>query len=841
MNDMQESLREIARSPVVLVATDFDGTLAPIVGDPAKAEAERESIVALKALAAMPQTHVAVISGRSLADLSHFVSEAQDAHLVGSHGSEFEAGFVAPLPPERRKLLDQTIELLKQASSRLPGSMVEEKPASVAFHYRNADEEASAAAVGQLLARFTSTPGLYVRHGKKVVELSVVKTDKGAALQRLRQRLGATCVLFLGDDVTDEDAFAALAGPDMGVKVGDGATAAKFRVQDTLGVARLLATLTELRAAWLAGSSAVPIEQHSLLSDQRTCALVDPRGRIAWLCLPRIDSAAVFADLLGGEVAGTFEVRPADDAAKATQEYAGPSFVLSTNWGSFKVTDYLDCSSGRPFQRAGRTDLIRVIEGTGRVRITFAPRLSFGGVETRLQRVEGGLRVEGAVDPCVLCAPTIPWTIGKDGGHETARAEIDLGSEPVVLELRYGTASLARSVVTERQRREQTVRYWTAWAGTLQLPPVQSALVQRSALVLRALVYGPTGAIAAAATTSLPESIGGVRNWDYRFCWPRDAAMAAAALARLESSGTAMKFLDWILQLMEHAEPDAFLRPLYTVTGGHLGSEGVINELNGYRGSRPVRIGNSAAHQIQLDVLGPVAELLALKARRGAPLTQEHWRLAESMVNAISRRWTDEDHGIWEIRGPRKHHIHSKVSCWQTVDCALCVAEYMGQTRNEWRDLRSSIAEDVLSKGWNAARNAFCSYYGGTDIDAATLSVGLSGLLPPDDPRFVKTVEAVERELLEGPTVYRYRYDDGLPGIEGGFNICTAWLIETYALMGRWSEAEALFERYAALAGPTGLMAEEYDPRGRVALGNFPQAYSHVGLINAAMRISQRK
>jgi trehalose 6-phosphate phosphatase len=838
MQHLQSQIDEASRSAVLLVAADYDGTLAPLVSDPASAEAHPEALVALKAMTAMPQTHVAIVSGRSLVDLGQHFKDLDRAHLIGSHGSEFEPGFATPISPDSMVLVDRVKAEAQQIAAQTPGTMVELRPVGVAFHYRNT--QLSAEAVDQLLGGLMSHPGIYVRHGKQVVEFSVVQTDKGRALQSLRQRVGASLVVFFGDDVTDEDAFAMLTGPDVGIKVGEGPTAAKSRVASTLDAARILADIAEKRAAWLAGSKAVPIEQYSLLSDQRTCALVSPQGRISWLCLPRIDSASLFAELLGGPSAGFFEICPASNDALATQKYIGNCFVLQSDWGSLRVTDYLDCSSGRPFQRAGRTDLIRVIEGRGRIKITFAPRMNFGSLETCLRCSEDGLTIEGSIDPCVLRSPGIRWTIAKEGKDESAKAELDVGGGPVVLELRYGTASLAPLAVPERQRREQTERFWAVWAATLKLPTVRPESVLRSALVLRALSYGPTGAIAAAATTSLPEHAGGVRNWDYRFCWPRDAAMAASALVRLGAPGPAMKLLDWILGILEDCEPNTLIRPVYSVTGGHLAPEGVINELCGYRGSRPVRIGNAASHQVQLDVLGPIVELISLLARQGASVTPEHWRLTQSMVTAVSQRWREEDHGIWEIRGPRKHHVHSKVMCWHTVNCALQVAEFLGYRRDDWAELRQVIADDVLAHGWNDRQQAFCASYGSADVDAATLWVGLSGLLPPGDLRFASTALAVERELRRGSTVYRYRYDDGLPGVEGGFNICTAWLIEAYAMLGRWQEAEELFDRYAGLAGPTGLMAEEYDPPSQLALGNVPQAYSHIGLINAALKLASR-
>jgi trehalose 6-phosphate phosphatase len=310
------------------------------------------------------------------------------------------------------------------------------------------------------------------------------------------------------------------------------------------------------------------------------------------------------------------------------------------------------------------------------------------------------------------------------------------------------------------------------------------------------------------------------------------------ALTKLGAPGPAMKLLDGFIGILEELEPNSLIRPVYTVTGGHLGPEASIAELPGYRGSRPVRVGNVAALQVQLDVLGPIAELIALLAERGMSLTPEHWRMVEAMVSAVAHRWREADHGIWEIRDDRKHHVHSKVMCWQTVNSGLKVADYMGQEHADWVQLRQEIADDVLAHGWHEKTKAFCASYESPEPDAASLWVGLSGLLPPNDPRFISTVDVISRELREGPTVFRYHYDDGLPGIEGGFNICTSWLIESYALLGRWKEAEELFEGYAALAGPTGLMAEEYDPPTKMALGNFPQAYSHLGLINAALRLS---
>jgi trehalose 6-phosphate phosphatase len=835
MDELKQHLAEISHAPVLLVASDFDGTLAPIVSEPTLAEANRESLVALRALSQMPQTHVAIISGRALKDLAARAIDIEHLHLVGSHGSEFEAGFATPLQPHAQALLDRLNNEVQDIAAGVPGSVVELKPAGLAFHYRNAEEQLAERAVEAILDGPGRKAGVYVRRGKKVVELSVVQTDKGQALRALRQRLGASAVLFLGDDVTDEDAFATLMGPDIGVKVGTGESAAPYRVTGPVEVAQLLACISERRSEWLAGSHAVPIDEHWLLSDQRTVALIDPAGSVVWFCVPRIDSPAIFASLLGGPTAGFFEVKSAQHEKPLRQAYVGDTFILETQWPGFTVTDYLDCGGGRAFQRAGRTDLIRVIKGRGRVAVTFAPRLDFGRVETKLRFCEAGVETEGAVDPIVLRAPGLDWRVFGEGQHHAATTIIELTDQPVVLELRFGTASLATDPLSEPVRRERTTNFWSGWTDALHLPSVAPDLVRRSALVLKALSHGPSGAIAAAATTSLPEHAGGVRNWDYRFCWPRDAAMSAAALTRLGLTGPALRLLDWVLGILDQTDPPALLRPVYSVTGAYLGPEGEITELAGYRGSRPVRVGNAAAQQLQLDIFGPVADLLALLAGRGAPLSSEHWHMVSAMVDAVGNRWREADHGIWEVRSARQQHVHSKVMCWQCVDRALKLGEYLGRRRRDWESLRKEIATDILQRGCGPEGRRVSAWYSDHAPDAAALQIGLSGLLPPEDDRFRNTVEYVERHLHVGPTVYRYSYDDGLPGIEGGFNLCTSWMIEAYALLGRHDDAQGLFERYIKLVGPTGLLSEEYDPAAQQALGNYPQAYSHLGLINAAL------
>ncbi len=839
-------LRRLSRSPVLLIATDYDGTLAPIVNDPSQARPDRESLVALRTLAAMPQTHVAVISGRALRDLADLLGQPEDIHLIGSHGSEFDADFASALSPEVTRLRDRVRGELAGLAESHEGFRLEEKPASIAFHYRNADDHAAETAVAKILDGPATYEGVYTRKGKKVVELGVVSTNKGDALETIRHRVGASAALFLGDDRTDEDAFATLKGPDIGVKVGEPEdTCAGYCVNDSTDVARLLAQLCELRSQWLAGYDAVAIADHSLLSDQRTVALVTPTARIVWMCYPRIDSQPLFSELLGGPAAGYFAIHPKDNTEPDSQRYLDHSLILQTSWQNITVTDYLDCSDERAEQRAGRNDLIRVIEGSGTVTIEFAPQLDFGRVDTRLITHDDGLQIEDSLDPIVLYAPGVKWKLFDEGPHQKAVAEVEMDDHDgqLTLELRCGTGRLRESVIAERTRRENTQEHWQHWVSRLKVPDIeelQPELIRRSALVIKGLSFGPSGAICAAATTSLPEHFGGVRNWDYRYCWLRDAAMSASALVRLGSNREAMRLLDWVLGVLEHTPSPERLHPLYDVMGAELGPEGEIGEISGYRGSRPVRISNLASQQVQLDVFGPIVDLIASLATRGAPLSSHHWRLIDAMVSAVMRRWDSPDHGIWEVRLPRRHHVHSKIMCWLTLDRALSIADQMHhRSPDGWRELRDEIVKDVLENGWCEELQSFTASYGDRQLDASVLQVGLTGLLKPDDERFIKTVDAIEKHLRTGPVVYRYRYDDGLPGIEGGFHLCTSWLIESMVLIGRIDDARQLYRDMINLVGATGLLSEQYDPNIDDSLGNHPQAFSHLGMINNAISLAE--
>ncbi|MDT0332153.1 glycoside hydrolase family 15 protein, partial [Nocardiopsis lambiniae] len=446
----------------------------------------------------------------------------------------------------------------------------------------------------------------------------------------------------------------------------------------------------------------------------------------------------------------------------------------------------------------------------------------------------------GAPFPIALYSPGVAWRIDHDGVDDIAHATVQPTSErPVVLELRCGTDALDPHPVAEARRRGAAQREWASWVGSLSLPEVERRLVARSALTLRGLCT-PTGGVMAAATTSLPEEIGGIRNWDYRYCWLRDGALTVQALVDLGSTAEADRFLDWVHDVVATLPGPELLKPLYSLRGTDLGPEEVIESLSGYAGSRPVRVGNLADHQVQLDVFGPVVELIAHLARVRGVLADRDWELVQDMARAVARRWHEPDHGIWEERDEPRQRVYSKVMCWVTLDRAIALAGAYGRGVDpSWEGLRERIAQEVIAKGWNEDVGAFTTAYDGTDLDAASLHIGLSGLLDPADERFQSTVTAIEAELRSGPTVYRYHRDDGLPGGEGGFHLCTAWLIEAYVVTGRRAEAEELFGHLVDCAGPTGLLPEEFDPVSERALGNHPQAYSHLGLIRCARLLDQ--
>ena len=659
--------------------------------------------------------------------------------------------------------------------------------------------------------------------------------DKATALEQLREQVEATATCYLGGGHGEEPVFLRLNGPDTGIRVGHEPTVAAHRVADTPAAAQLLSALAAERRAWVFGERPTPIERMSLLSNQSAVALVGPDARLAWFCHPEPDSPAVFAEVLGGRSAGVFAITPTHGGRPLGQRYEPSTMTVRTRFSRLETTDYLATA-----QSAGRTDLVRVISGVVPATVEFAPRPDFGRAPVRLLPVQDGLLVEGGDTPMVLSSPGVDWHISGDGTHDTARATVHPTSErPVVLELRCGTTDTTPHQAGEPERRRATHEHWTTWAAGLDLPATARDLAQRSALTLRGLCT-PTGGVMAAATTSLPEEIGGVRNWDYRYCWLRDGALTVQSLVSLGSTAEAERFLDWVHTVVAALPGPELLRPLYSLRGTDLGPEEVIETLSGYAGSRPVRVGNLADHQVQLDVFGPIVELIThLSAARGH-LAERDWELVEQMCAAVARRWDEPDHGIWEERDEPRQRVYSKVMCWVSLDRALALAADYGRKPDPtWASLAQEIAAQVLGAGWSERAQAYTTAYDGTDLDAASLHIGLSGMLDPFDERFQATVTAIEAQLRSGPTVYRYHRDDGLPGGEGGFHLCTSWLIEAYVLTGRRAEAEELFKHLVDCAGPTGLIPEEFDPVTERALGNHPQAYSHLGLIRCAQLLDR--
>jgi trehalose-phosphatase len=828
------ALDEVARAPHLLVACDYDGTLAPIVDDPNRAVPLPEAIDALRKLANLPNTAVAVVSSRALRDLATLSRLPGEVMLVGSHGIEFDVTFEQTLKGQLHERKAKLLTELKKLTKDADGVRLEVKPAGVAVHTRMADQATAERIEKALHTTYSVRTDIYVTTGKKVVDLAVVPRQKQVAVGTLRERVGATAVLFLGDDTADEDVFRSLRSSDVSIKVGLGVeTDADHQIADPRDTVTVLTELAAIRSRWIHGEKFVPIERHSMLSNGQTVAVLTPDARVTWFCQPRPDSAPVFADLLGGPAAGHFSIVPVAGEKLQGQRYLDSSMTVETRWNDLTVTDWLDTRPGDDNSRA--TCLVRLLEGTALTRIEFAPRPNFGKTRAHFKPVPDGLLITVGAEPSALWSPGLKWTVVDD----VATAEVDLSrTGPVLLDLRCGTDDLSPPSSTVEERLVAAQQPWQDWAAKLNLPATAHEQALRSALTLRALWHQPTGAILAAATTSLPETIGGSRNWDYRYCWLRDSTMTARELVALGSLEEAESLLGWIQGCIDRTggHPER-LRPIYSIDGSELATEAVIDTLPGYRASRPVRINNGAESQVQLDVFGPVVDLIAAVASTRGQVHDQEWHIVREMVLAVERGWAETDSGIWEPPIDPRHHVHSKVMCWWTVQRALDVAKLAGRSEVTavWERLRDEIAGQVLERGWNAELQTFTESYDFNDVDAAILWIGLTGLVSDDDPRFRTTLLAVERRLRHGSTVYRYKWDDALPGREGGFHICTSWMIEAYLRTGRHVEAKALFKQYLEMLGPTGLMPEMYDPETETSLGNHPQAYSHLGLIRCAL------
>lgn len=581
-----------------------------------------------------------------------------------------------------------------------------------------------------------------------------------------------------------------------------------------------------------------PIADHALIGDCETAALVDRDGSIDWLCWPRFDSDACFAALLGTRENGYWRIAPAA-AFEVSRRYRPGTLILETVFetaqGSVALTDFMP-------PRSATSDIVRRVEGRrGRVSMRMDLVLRFGYGRTVpwvTRRPDGGLSAIAGPSMVILRSP-----VETRGEAMTTVADFTVeAGELVPFTLSHQPSHLpARPGIDPERALQGTEAFWRDWLSRSTVAGPYKEAVHRSLITLKALTFAPTGGIVAAPTTSLPEQLGGERNWDYRFCWIRDATLTLLALMNAGYYDEASAWRDWLHRAV--AGDPADMQIMYGIGGERRLLEWTADWLAGYGQSRPVRIGNAAHTQFQLDVYGELMDTFHQARRGGLPTTAAAWSLQRTLVDHVVKVWRDPDDGVWEVRGPRRRFTYSRVMAWVAVDRAIQTAEALGVEAPlaAWRTARREIEADVWAHGFDVARNTFTRAYGEPDLDASLLLLGQVGFVDVRDPRYVGTVEAVERELFVDGFVLRYNTltgDDGLPAGEGAFLACSFWLADAYALIGRHDDAHALFARLLAIRNDVGLLAEEYEPRtGRFA-GNFPQAFSHVGLINTAANLA---
>ncbi|MFB6569186.1 glycoside hydrolase family 15 protein [Streptomyces noursei] len=583
------------------------------------------------------------------------------------------------------------------------------------------------------------------------------------------------------------------------------------------------------------------IEDYALIGDLQTAALVGRNGSIDWLCLPRFDSPACFAALVGDQDNGHWTLAPRAAAARAQRAYRGDSLILDTVWeteeGSVRVTDFMP-------QRDHMPDVVRVVEGLrGRVEMRSVLRLRFdyGRVVPWVRATEGCRVAVAGPDSVWLRTPSASTTYGEDFSTRSDFA-VAAGERAAFVLTWHPSHEPRPERLDPFEALADTAEDWQAWSARCRYDGPYRAAVVRSLITLKALTYAPTGGIVAAPTTSLPEEPGGVRNWDYRYCWLRDASLTLNSLLSAGYLDEAGAWRDWLLRAVAGAPDD--LQIMYGLAGERRLPEFEVPWLSGYRDSLPVRIGNAAVEQRQLDVYGEVIDSFHVARTAGLPAESHAWSIQRALMDYLESTWRDPDEGIWEIRGPRRHFVHSKVMAWVAADRAVRALEGQQELSGDldrWRAMRDEVHREVCAHGYDTERGTFTQFYGSTELDAATLLIPRVGFLPGDDPRVVSTVDTVRRELTHGGLVRRYSTEgesvDGLPGDEGTFLVCSFWLADALLLTGRREEARKLFERLLALRNDVGLLSEEYDPATARQLGNFPQAFSHVGLVGTAFAL----
>jgi GH15 family glucan-1,4-alpha-glucosidase len=583
------------------------------------------------------------------------------------------------------------------------------------------------------------------------------------------------------------------------------------------------------------------IEDYALIGDLQTAALVSREGSIDWACFPRFDSGACFAALLGDERHGRWIVEPCSGIKRCERRYREDTLILETylesREGAVRLIDFMPPRGEAP-------DIVRIVEGVrGRVpmRSELVVRFDYGQIVPWMRRIDGNTRVAIA-GPDALRFDTPVDARGENMTTVADFTAVEGERVPFVLTWFPSHLDLPQPVDPE-QALEDTAEYWREWASACDHAGAYHEDVHRSLLVLKALTYAPTGGIVAAATTSVPERVGGVRNWDYRYCWLRDTTLTLLAMLNAGYHEEAEQWRDWLLRAI--AGDPADLQIMYGLAGERRLDERELEWLPGYEGSRPVRVGNKASEQLQLDVYGEVIDALYQTRRHGAPADDNIWAMAGAVLDWLEDGWRERDSGIWEVRGEPRHFTYSKVMAWVAFDRAIRAVEELGRDGpvDRWRALRDEIHAEVLERGYDPDRRTFTQSYGSRELDASVLLIPLVGFLPADDERMVGTVEAIQRELTVDGFVRRYGEEaadvDGLPGGEGVFLACSFWLADVLALQGRRAEARQLFERLLELRNDVGLFAEEYDPFAKRQLGNFPQALTHLALVNTAFILEE--
>ena len=865
-DDLQPIIAQVPDVRRRLVVLDFDGSLSPPAGHPMDAELVNGAREALESLTAL--TEVAVVSARRVEDLAERLA-GLPLTLMGGHGARIITREGKHIPMVDVAAVGRTLDDVHAELDAIldvdDGWVIERKQASIAVHHRAVPLAGVAAGVRRvrdvLAARVGIPPGFTVLEGKSVLELRPRSVDKGRAIAWLEQRFPELVPLVIGDDITDEDAFrvAQQRGGDA-VLVSEVArpTAARWRLDGPDRVVALLRGLEahggELETTARGTGRFHPIGDYAMIGDSRTAALVSPDASIDFLCVPRFDSPSVFAALLDPVRGGRFRLAPSEHH-DVQRTYLGETNVLVTRFVDegdpvVAVTDFFVYSRVNALdpQETGHL-LLRRVEAVRdtEMQLEFQPRFDFARRPTTLSRTQAGVHARCDEEELDLHLPPmdeLEITPHTDGLGDVARGVLRLAAgECAWFHLRTrGAEHGPHAHLDGDDLLDLTVRTWGRWSRQIDYDGPWRDEVVRSALVLKNLVYEPSGALVAAPTTSLPERLGGERNWDYRYAWIRDSAYVLECFLRIGHTREAETFIRWLSELTDHIGGASSLKPLYRITGGDDLVEQHLDHLEGYEGSRPVRVGNGAADQTQLDIFGAALQLGYLTEQVGEAVPADRWGLILDIVDTVIERWHEPDAGLWEIRSEPRHHTFSKFQCWLAIDRAIRIGRDLGLRApyERWEAATEDIRTSILTHGYDEELGSFVQAYGEQEVDASLLLLPLKGFIPPGDPRVRSTVETIRRELeVADGLLLRYRTDDGLEGHEGAFLMCSFWLVELLARMGDLQEATRLFERLRSLGGPLALFAEEVDPDSQEHLGNFPQGFSHMALIAAATAIDE--